>query len=257
MVMKKPIVIANWKMNLTLKEAEKRAFKIKSLIRLVRGVEVVLCPSFISLDRLHQKLKGSLIRLGAQNCALWEEGAYTGEISALMLADLCQYVILGHSERRNYFGETNSIIALKTKRALEAGLSPILCLGETLKEKKSGQTKKVITQQLKVILGGLKSSEVSRIVFAYEPIWAISSQGQGEAESPLATSQIVQLIRAFLTRHYSQELACCVRIIYGGSVTERNVLRIKQEAQVDGVLVGASSLDPQKFSQIVKVFAKR
>ena len=248
--MRTPIIAGNWKMNTTINEAVSLSKSMKDRLESVKGVEKVLCPPFVSLGAVGKILEGSSIRLGAQNMYFEEKGAYTGEVSALMLAGLCQYVILGHSERRSYFGETDEMINKKIKVALKAGLKPIVCVGETLEENEGGRTGEVITRQVRAALDGLVSLE--NLVIAYEPIWAI---GTGRAATEAQANATIRLIRNVVEELYgaaAQEL----RIQYGGSTSSANIAALIAQPEIDGALVGGASLKADEFVSMVEQTAR-
>lgn len=247
------LIIANWKMNPQLpKEAMKLFAAAEENSKGAKNVEVVICPPFVFLDR--KMLKG--VKLGAQNC-LWEQkGPYTGEVSPAMLRNIgCEYVILGHSERRQYFGETDETVNKKLKASLMARLKPILCIGEKADEKE--QMKSILEGQLKGCLEGIKQNQIANIVFVYEPVWAISTSGN-EFCSPDYAFSAGLLIRKFLLDKYGKYAGKKSKIIYGGSVDakEKNAVMYIEEAKMDGVLVGAASLKAEEFGKIIKSVAK-
>jgi triosephosphate isomerase len=245
--MRMPLIAGNWKMNTTLEEAVKLVSKLRSDLDLIKDVEKVICPPFTSLAKLGELLKGSSIRLGAQNIYFEEKGAYTGEISPLMLAELCDFVIIGHSERRHYFNETEELIDKKVKAALKVGLTPILCIGETLEENEAGKTNDVLAEQL--------SSPSSRIyyagglVLAYEPVWAI---GTGGAASGEQANKTIGFIRQHILEQHGKRVAQEVRVLYGGSVTSANIAEFTNQPEIDGALVGGASLKADEFLGIVR-----
>ena len=245
--MRIPFIAGNWKMNTTVPEAEKLVHDMLDTLNRIEGVEKVLCPPFVSLVTLRELLKGSSVKLGAQNMYFEARGAYTGEVSPLMLRELCEFVILGHSERRRYFGETDRIVNRKIKAALENGLKPILCVGEKLEENEAGRTEEVIDKQLNQ---GLNSVEPTRnIVVAYEPIWAI---GTGKAASAEQAAATIKFIRNTIAKLWNKNIARDLRILYGGSVTSHNIAEFISQPEIDGALVGGSSLKPTEFSSIIK-----
>jgi len=214
------------------------------------GVEMVLCPPFTALSMVAEKLSGADIALGAQNCYWETEGAYTGEIAPGMLKEIgCQYVILGHSERRQYFGETDVKVHKKVRAALTAGLVPIVCVGELLEERESGRTEEVVSRQVDGALAGLQASEAAGIVVAYEPVWAI---GTGRTASAADAQAVNGYIRGILRRLFGDEVAEAVRIQYGGSVKPGNAAELMAQPDIDGALVGGASLDAESFAQIVR-----
>jgi triosephosphate isomerase len=244
--MRIPMIAGNWKMNTTVAEATALVREMLPELDRIDSVDRVVCPPFVSLAAISELLKGSSVKLGAQNMYFEEKGAYTGEISPLMLAELCQLVIIGHSERRQYFNETVELVDKKVQAALKAGLKPILCIGETLKENESGQTEAVLTKQL-----SLTSSQVysAGLVLAYEPIWAI---GTGKAATGEQANQTIGFIRQHISRQHSPEIAQAVRILYGGSVTAANIAEFIEQPEIDGALVGGASLKAEEFLSIVK-----
>jgi triosephosphate isomerase len=245
--MRRPLIAGNWKMNTTLEEAENLVRTMLAELDSIEGVEKVLCPPFISLAAIKELIKGTSIMLCAQNMYFEDKGAYTGEISPLMLANLCDFVILGHSERRQYFAETDEIINKKVKKALESGLKPILCVGESLEDNEAGRTEQKITRQVNAGLAGI--SPTSQLVMAYEPIWAI---GTGRAATGKQANSTISLIRSTLTNIWNKETANAVRILYGGSVTGSNIAEFIAEADIDGALVGGASLKANEFVSIVR-----
>jgi triosephosphate isomerase len=245
--MRKPLIAGNWKMNTNLEEAENLVRAMLAELNSIEGVEKVLCPPFVSLAAIKELIKGTSIMLGAQNMYFEDKGAYTGEISPLMLVDLSDFVILGHSERRQYFAETDEIINKKVKKALESGLKPILCVGESLEDNEAGRTEQKITRQVNAGLAGI--SPTSQLVMAYEPIWAI---GTGRAATGKQANSTISLIRSTLTNIWNKETANAARILYGGSVTGSNIAEFIAEADIDGALVGGASLKANEFVSIVR-----
>jgi len=245
--MRVPIIAGNWKMNTTVSEAVKLVGEMKSLLDPINNVEKVVCPPFVSLTAVKETLKGSSVKLGAQNMYFEEKGAFTGEISPLMLAGLCEYVILGHSERRQYFGETNEIINKKIRAALKAGIKPILCVGESLAQYEAGQTEAVVTDH---VTGSLKDIPASaNLVVAYEPVWAI---GTGKAATSEQANKVIGMIRKIVTKMYGDSFAQSLRILYGGSVTAENIAELMKQPEIDGGLVGGASLKVEPFASIVR-----
>lgn len=245
--MRIPFIAGNWKMNNTVPEAEKLVHDMLDTLNRIEGVEKVLCPPFVSLVTLRELLKGSSVKLGAQNMYFEARGAYTGEVSPLMLRELCEFVILGHSERRRYFGETDRIVNRKIKAALENGLKPILCVGEKLEENEAGRTEEVIDKQLNQGLNSVKPTH--NIVVAYEPLWAI---GTGKAASAEQAAATIKFIRNTIAKLWNKNIAHDLRILYGGSVTSHNIAEFISQPEIDGALVGGSSLKPAEFSSIIK-----
>ncbi|HLS91378.1 MAG TPA: triose-phosphate isomerase [Limnochordia bacterium] len=249
--MRKPIIAGNWKMNKTASEAVRLAKQIKVLVADdVKGTEVVLCPPFTALYPVAEVIKGSGIQLGAQDVFWEDEGAYTGEISPVMLKDLgCHYVIVGHSERREYFRETDEDVRRKVEAALAKGIGVIACVGETLKERQEGKTEAVVSREVRAIVQGLQLADPTQLVIAYEPIWAI---GTGETATSQEANRVAALIREEIAAALGADVAREIRIQYGGSVKPENISAFMQEEEIDGALVGGASLDASTFAQIVK-----
>ncbi len=249
--MRKKIIAANWKMNMTVGETD--AFLENFLLEVNDdlGVDVVIVPPFTSLAKAGERLaNSSAVKLGAQNMAFQKNGAFTGEISAAMLRDLyVRYVVLGHSERRTLFGETDEIVNKKVKAAHEASLKPILCVGETLAERDANRVEEVLETQLRGSLAGLSSKELLETVIAYEPVWAI---GTGRVATPEQAQAAHAFIRKTLAAIADQAVADKVRIQYGGSVKPDNAKTLLGQPDIDGALVGGASLDPRAFAEIVK-----
>jgi len=238
-------------MHKTVGEAVRLAKQLKVLVADdVRTVEIVVCPPFTALQSVGEVLKGTGIQLGAQNVHWEDEGAYTGEVSPAMLKDLsCQYVILGHSERRQMFGESDGDVRKKLDAVLAKGMSAIACVGETIEERRAGMTEDVIVREVKAIADGLTLENPSRLVIAYEPIWAI---GTGETATSDEANRVAKLVRQTLAGAIGQELAQDVRIQYGGSVKPDNIGAFMRESDIDGALVGGASLDASSFAEIVR-----
>ncbi len=249
--MRIPFVAGNWKMNTTVTEAEQLIFEMLEKLDRIEGVEKVLCPPFVSLVAVNMMLRGSSIKLGAQNMYFETAGAYTGEISPLMLRELCEFVILGHSERRWYFGETDEIVNKKVKVALTNKLKPILCVGERLAENEAGKTEEVVNRQVTAALNG--AEPVSNLVVAYEPVWAI---GTGKAASGEQAAATIQFIRDVLAKLWNKSIAQNLRILYGGSVTRANIAEFISHPEIDGALVGGASLKAEEFASIVEQTAE-
>jgi len=248
--MRKPIIAGNWKMNKTSKEAISLARGIKMKLTDLKGVEVVLCPPYTALSSVREVLKDSTIRLGAQDVHWEKAGAYTGEISCEMLLDFgCRYVIIGHSERRQYFGETNETVNRKVKAALSAGLIPIICVGERLEMRERGETEKVVEDDIRGAFRGVELKDGKEVVIAYEPVWAI---GTGITAEPEQAQEVHQFIRKLLADLYGVEIAEGLRIQYGGSVKPENVRELMEEPDIDGTLVGGASLEVDSFVSIVR-----
>jgi triosephosphate isomerase len=249
--MRIPFIAGNWKMNTTVTEAEKLILEMLDKLDRIEGVEKVVCPPFVSLVAISMMLQGSSIKIGAQNMYFETEGAYTGEISPLMLRELCEFVILGHSERRWYFGETDEVVNKKVKAALANKLKPILCVGERLAENEAGKTEDVVNRQVTAALNGIEP--VSNLVIAYEPVWAI---GTGKAASGEQASATIQFIRGVLAKLWNKSIAQDLRILYGGSVTSVNIAEFISHPEIDGALVGGASLKAEEFVNIVEKSAE-
>jgi triosephosphate isomerase len=244
--MRIPFVAGNWKMNTTVTEAEQLVFEMLEKLDRIEGVEKVLCPPFVSLVAINMMLRVSSIKLGAQNMHFETAGAYTGEISPLMLSELCEFVILGHSERRWYFGEIDEIVNKKVKAALANKLKPILCVGERLAENEAGKTKEVVNRQVKAALNGIEP--IRDLVIAYEPVWAI---GTGKAASGEQAAATIQFTRDVVAKLWNKSIAQDLRILYGGSVTSANIAEFISYPEIDGALVGGASLKAEEFVAIV------
>ena len=238
-------------MNTTVGEAAELVQKMLGDLNKIGGIEKVVCPPFISLFTVAEMVKGSSIKLGAQNIYFKDRGAYTGEISPPMLAGLCQFVIIGHSERRQYFNETSEIINRKVKAALEFSITPILCIGEKLVENEAGRTAEVVEHQLDLALAGIDN--LGGAVIAYEPIWAI---GSGQSASGEQAGEAIALIREKVTSLFDVETARNMRILYGGSVTADNIAEFVSQPEIDGALVGGASLKTEQFISIVSQTAE-
>lgn len=248
--MRKPIIAGNWKMNKTASESKTLISELIPLLADVVDVDVVVCPPFVNVESAAAALKGSNIKLGVQNMHYEESGAYTGEIAPAMLVELgVEYVILGHSERRQFFGETDEGVNKKTKTALKFGLKPIVCIGETLEEREAGITNEVVCKQTKLALLGLEDFEVSDVVLAYEPIWAIGTGVTATAED---ANETIAAIRASVKEAFNDETAAKVRIQYGGSMKPGNVAELMAKPDIDGGLIGGAALKADDFSKVVK-----
>jgi len=245
-----PFIAGNWKMNKTVAEAVELIKELKASFSGVQGVEVAVAPPFTALYAVSKELKDSSICLAAQNLFWEEKGAFTGEISPLMLKGLgCHYVIIGHSERRQYFGETDGTVNRKIKAAMTHGLKPIFCIGETLNEREGGKTFSVIERQIEGGLENLGAKEIEPLVIAYEPVWAI---GTGKTATPQEAEEVHRFIREKFVKMYSRPFAESIRIQYGGSVTPENVKGLMSQEDIDGALVGGASLKQETFSKIVR-----
>ena len=245
--MRIPMIAGNWKMNTTLSEAIELVNEMRQELDQIAHVDKVICPPFISLAAVRELIKGSSIKLGAQNIYFEEKGAYTGEVSPLMLADLCEFVIIGHSERRQYFNETGEITNKKVQAALKVKLKPILCVGERLEENEDGRTEEIVTGQLGSSLAGI--DYLNGLIIAYEPIWAI---GTGKAATGEQANETISLIRHKIAKLYGKRIAQDVRILYGGSVTPANATEFINQPEIDGALVGGASLKANQFLSIVR-----
>jgi len=247
---KPPFIAGNWKMNLTLPEARKLAESIAKAATGLSEAEIVLAPPFTALGEVKKALEGSSVRLAAQNLFWEEKGAFTGEVSAPMLKDAgCQYVIIGHSERRQYFGERDAGVNKKTQAALKSGVSPIVCIGETLAERERGETMDVISRQIQGGLEGIGAGDFESLVIAYEPVWAI---GTGKTATPGQAEEVHAHIREKLASWYGIGPAECAIILYGGSVKPANSFALLSEKNIDGFLVGGASLEAESFIQITR-----
>jgi triosephosphate isomerase (TIM) len=246
---RRPFIAGNWKMNLTRAEALALAERVVAECRDDR-VDVALCAPYVYLDALHPLLRKSHVHLGAQHMCERAAGAFTGEINGELLLEVgCQCVILGHSERRQLFGETNEGVHRKTLRALELGLLPIVCVGETLEEREANRTFDVVHQQVRGALGGLTAAQMERVVIAYEPVWAI---GTGVVATPEQAEEVHADLRNLLEGLYNAEVAAHVRIQYGGSVKSDNARQLLEKPNIDGALVGGASLQADSFLGIVR-----
>jgi len=248
--MRTPIVAGNWKMHKTIAEAVELTSSLRPALAEVSNVEVVLCPPFTALAAVREAIGPAKIGLGAQNMHFEAQGAFTGEISPLMLAELCQYVILGHSERRQFFAETDEGVNRKVKAALAHNLTPIVCVGENLEQNRAGQTATIVGNQVRAALDGVSAQDVVRVVIAYEPIWAI---GTGVAAVPAEVNRIISLsIRGVLASLYNETVAQAIRVQYGGSVNAANMAEFAAQPEIDGALVGGASLKADSFLAIVQ-----
>lgn len=246
-----PTIAGNWKMYKDLGESSALLTDLKTKINFpLKTTRVIVCPPFTSLSLAHKLLEASPIALGAQNMHTEDEGAFTGEVSPKMLKSAgCTYVILGHSERRQYFGETNDLINKKAKKAIASGLIPIVCVGETLQEREKNITEQVVSVQVKGCLKDLPSSEIERLVIAYEPVWAI---GTGKVATPQQAQDVHQFIRKLIGQMYSWPVAEKVVLQYGGSVKPDNAADLLKQPDIDGALVGGACLKADSFASIIK-----
>ena len=251
--MRKPFVAGNWKMNKSIAETRALISAMSPKLGPIIGVEKVICPPFTSLMAAAELLAGSGIGLGAQNMHWEEKGAFTGEVSPAMIKELCGYVILGHSERRAYFGETDQIVNRKVISAQNAGLTPIVCVGETLDQYESKQTRQIVSAQTRQSLRDISSDFAANIVVAYEPVWAI---GTGKASNGAEANAVVKdIIRPALSALFGDEIAQAIRVLYGGSVTSANASEFFGESEIDGALVGGASLKLDEFVAITAAAA--
>ena len=244
------MVAGNWKMNKTFSEAKELLDALKRELEGIDSVDLVVCPTFVSLPLAKEALAGSNIKVGAQNLHWEESGAYTGEVSAKMLKDYCDYVIIGHSERRAMFGETDETVNKKVFAALAAGLNPIVCVGETLEENEAGETAKVVGRMVREGLKGLTHEQAEQVVIAYEPVWAI---GTGKTATPEQANDIHKnVVRPILREMFGQEIGDGMRVLYGGSVKPGNAVELFGQSDIDGGLIGGASLKAEDFVGIVK-----
>ena len=246
---RKPIIAGNWKMNMTPAEAKEL---ISALIPLVQGAEadVVICPPYLAIPTAAELVKGTNIALGAQNIHWAEKGAFTGEISAKMLKEVgVSYAIIGHSERRQYFGETDETVNMRTKAAIAAGITSIICVGESLEERETGKTEAIVSAQAEKALAGIEAEDVKALVIAYEPIWAI---GTGKTATKEQANETIACIRETVKKLYGEETAEAVRIQYGGSMNPKNAAELMAMPEIDGGLIGGASLKAEDFSKVVK-----
>lgn len=248
--MRTPLLAGNWKMHKTISESVGLVNELNGLIGKIYERDVVVCPPFTSLHAVRDALKETVIKLGAQDVFWEEKGAYTGEVAPLMLRDAgCTYVIIGHSERRKYFSETDSMVNKKAHAGFNAGLIPIVCVGETLEQREAGKTRTVVEEQVRGALKDLTSLQIEKLVIAYEPIWAI---GTGKTDSPEEANNTIKTIRNIVASLYGDESAQKTRILYGGSVKPDNIDSFMREKEIDGALVGGASLEAVSFARIVK-----
>lgn len=249
-----PMVAGNWKMNMTVKNATALIEELLPALKAQTAVERVVCPPFTALNAVSTLLKGSGVGCGAQDLYWEEKGAFTGEVAPNMVAELGEYVIIGHSERRTYFGETDETVNKKTLAALANGLTPIVCVGETLEENQSGKTAEVVARQVKAGLKGLSAADAAKVIIAYEPVWAI---GTGlAATGPQANQVIAETIRKPYAEMYGEDAAQAIRVLYGGSVKGNNAAEFFGQPDIDGALVGGASLKAGDFMEIVNAAAK-
>ena len=246
--MRTPMIAGNWKMNKTPAETAALVAELRKIENL-SGAEVVVCPMTVSLFAAAEALKGSRIKLGAQNVHFADKGAYTGECNAASLKELgVEYVIIGHSERRQYFGETDETVNQRSLQALKAGLKPIICVGELLEQKKQGITNEVVCLQTKIALLGVAPEQLTDVVIAYEPVWAI---GTGLTATPEDANDTIRAIRGAVCEVYGKELSVGIRILYGGSMNDKNAHDLMAQPEIDGGLIGGASLVPEKFAGVI------
>lgn len=248
--MRTPVIAGNWKMYNTIAEARDLVRALKENVSDVRDVEIIVAPVFTALAPVAREIEGSNIALASQNVYWEEKGAFTGEVAPDMLKDAgCSHAIIGHSERRQYFGETDESVNKRTRAALKAGLVPIVCVGETLDEREAGRTMAVVERQVRGGLDGLSAADLERSIIAYEPVWAI---GTGETATPEQAEEVHRFIRKLIAEIAAENVAAGIRILYGGSVKPENIDEIMQQQDIDGALVGGASLKADSFSRIVK-----
>lgn len=252
--MRRKLIAGNWKMNNTNKAALELVKQLKDLVKDVKDRDIMIAPTFTCLSDVCNAIKGSNIKLGAQNLYFEEKGAFTGQISAdMLLAVGCEYVIIGHSECRDIFGEKDELINKKVKRALDKNLVPVLCVGEHLEEREKGITSNIVSSQVKEAFKGLSEAEAKKVVIAYEPVWAI---GTGKTATPKDADDVHKTIRDTLKSIYNESVAEGMIILYGGSVNEKNADDLLNMPNIDGALVGGASLVADKFARIVNYIAK-
>ena len=249
---RRPIVAGNWKMHTTMAEARDLAGEIVLAAGDIVSADVVLCPPFVSLTTVYEMIAGSPLLLGAQNMNAVASGAYTGEVSWSMLQGLCSHVIIGHSERRTYYQETDEQVNAKVRAALEAGLTPIVCVGERLQQRDAGETESFVSGQVRALLDGVTPEGARQIVIAYEPLWAI---GSGRAATGAIAQEVAALIRVVASELLNASVAAALRVQYGGSVTAANAAEFAAQPDVDGALVGGASLKAAEFAAIARAFA--
>jgi len=248
-VMRIPVIAGNWKMHKTSREAQEFVHKLIANLEDTEKVDVIIAPVFTSLEATIEAARGSQVKIAAQNMHWENKGAYTGEISPIMLKELgINYCIIGHSERRQYFAETDLTVNKKVRAALDNGIIPIVCVGETLEEREKGATNDVVERQVKIALKGLSSEEVAGLIIAYEPVWAI---GTGKTSSPEDAQEVAAKIREIITNDFGNESSEKVRIQYGGSVKPENIKIFMKQNDIDGALVGGASLDVDSFVQLI------
>ncbi|MDD5040308.1 MAG: triose-phosphate isomerase [Patescibacteria group bacterium] len=258
---RKPLVIANWKMNLDLSQVERFFQQFTVSDDVLKKLEVILCATLVHLERVQRLVGSRAIAVGAQN-VFWEDrGAFTGEVSALQLADFgCRYVLVGHSERREHFQETDGVVGKKVRQALQRGITPVICLGESYEEKEAGDTKRVVQNHVRACLEGFEPRDIAKVAIAYEPVWAISTNVHnvdGKADSPKSAQVVHKLIRRLVAEIATSTIAEDIGILYGGSVTPETVGGFAAMDDIDGVLVGGASKEAASFQKIVMEFIKQ
>ncbi|MEE9536995.1 MAG: triose-phosphate isomerase [Desulfobacterales bacterium] len=247
---RRPLIAGNWKMYKTPQEAADTAKQLVEQVREVADVDIMIAPPFTALESVSRMIKNSPVALGAQNLYWEDEGAYTGEISAPMLKSAgCQYAIIGHSERRQYFGETDKTVNQKIQAAIQVGLKPVFCIGETEQEREAEQTLSVLDKQVKKGLERLVPEQLDTLIIAYEPVWAI---GTGKTATEDQAQEVHQFIRSLIEKSFGNDLSKSIRILYGGSVKPDNILNLMAMPDIDGALVGGASLSADSFSRIIK-----
>ena len=250
---RQPMVAGNWKMNKTVEEAVELVSSLEARVGGIQAVDMLVCPSYVALKAVSDSLRGSAIAVGAQNVHWEESGAYTGAISPLMLKGLCSHVIIGHSERRSLFGETDTMVNKRLKAAIDHGLTPVVCVGETLQENEAGKTAEVVSRQVREGLSGLAADQAKDLILAYEPVWAIGTGKAASAEG--ANDVIAVIIRPALEHLFGAEVAQQVRVLYGGSIKPDNAAELFSQPDIDGGLVGGASLKADDFAAIIQAAA--
>ena len=249
--MRKPMMAGNWKMNKSIDEAVALATAIKNAVNDVNNVDRVVCPPFVDLPAVQQALAGSNIAVGAQNVHWAASGAFTGEVSAAMLKGLASYAIVGHSERRQYFGESDQTVNQRAKAAQEAGIVPIICVGESLEQNERGETQAFVSGQVKAALAGFTAEQVTQLVIAYEPIWAI---GTGRSATAQQANDICGgVVRQAVRELYGDATADATRVLYGGSANDKNIRELMEQPDIDGALIGGAALKVESYGEMVRV----
>ncbi len=246
---RRPVIAGNWKMNMTPSQAKAFAGELFEKVKGKRGCDIVVCVPFVDISAVTKTLAGTSVKVGAQNVHFMKSGAYTGEVSANMLVDAgVKYVVIGHSERRQYFGETDETVNLRTKAALEAGLTAIVCIGETLDEREKEITAEVVSKQLKLALLGITAEQMQNVIIAYEPVWAI---GTGKTATAEQANEVCAIIRSVIAKKYGKAVAKAAIIQYGGSMNASNAAELLAMPDIDGGLIGGASLKADAFAAIV------